>query len=155
MSCQSPADKAKIFLRSWWAYQYSEKQAKPKNYIMATNKLGTSLPVTFRTRKISKARSNHIRFSKGISILELIQSAVIPNYALSSLRIWPKIFPMSDQKSKWWIHFVKISFPAFFQVEQTYFHSSSKFEVILMWGASHPGWPQKGLIGNSPFNIKT
>ena len=22
------------------------------------------------------------------------------------------------------------------------------------WGASHPGWPQKGLIGNSRFNRK-
>ena len=23
------------------------------------------------------------------------------------------------------------------------------------WGSSHPGWPQKGLIGNSRFNRKT
>ena len=27
--------------------------------------------------------------------------------------------------------------------------------VWIMWGTSHPGWPQKRLIGNSRFNRKT
>ena len=25
----------------------------------------------------------------------------------------------------------------------------------IIWGTSHPGWPQKRLIGNSRFNSKT
>ena len=28
-------------------------------------------------------------------------------------------------------------------------------QVDNIWGTSHPGWPQKGLIGNSRFNRKT
>ena len=28
-------------------------------------------------------------------------------------------------------------------------------EQLFIWGTSHPGWPPKRLIGNSPFNKKT
>jgi len=37
----------------------------------------------------------------------------------------------------------------------TYAGASPTHDVVLMWGASHSGWPPKGLIGNSPCNIKT
>jgi hypothetical protein len=56
-----------------------EKASKSEgDYFLAKNKLGISLLVTFRTRKILKARLNHIRFNK-LQLLNLILSAVIPN----------------------------------------------------------------------------